>query len=198
MWSNALPSVLTGFFTVIAAFGGIVINNRMLVASERLRIAADDNRLWLADRRKAYVRFLTTCEDMLRDLDQIDRINSSIEDVFPGTENEALAREELVMYLGKWEDVLQPRLLEVRLVANFEVDDLASRMSGALFAAPSIADEDEVLDQPDPERLQARELLYKLRTAMRQELGLAPPIISARQLQLSRSSNQYTSVISVS
>lgn len=74
--------------------------------------------------------------------------------------------------MNRWEEVLQPALEEIQLLASPEVTDLADRVSGALLHITIEIETPSTFVDYYPGWFQARDLVQILRDAMRQELGL--------------------------
>lgn len=125
--------ILTGAFALAVSIGGVLLSNRLGRQNDERRLAAEDARRWLGDRRRVYVTFLTLAESMLREIDGIGCFLSYDGSQPIDAEDDALIQEGFLDYVARWEEELQPALLEVQLMASPAVADLADRMSGALL-----------------------------------------------------------------
>ena len=140
--------------------------------AERQRLAAEDQRRWLADRRQAFAGYLTLCESMLREIDGVASFLSydGTKEVIDG--DEELIAEGLTAYWMRWDDELQPALSDIQLLAGGPVADLADRVSGALMALTSVVELRGRFVDFYPTHFRATDLLGLLRNAMRNELGV--------------------------
>ncbi|MEO3861757.1 hypothetical protein ABGB08_43335 [Acrocarpospora sp. B8E8] len=85
--------------------------------------------------------------------------------------------EDLVEYFQRWEDELQPILLEVELMATPAVADIADRVSGALMEITVEVERRGKFVDYYPGWFQAKDLLEVLHNAMRVELGLSEALL---------------------
>jgi hypothetical protein len=166
--------VISGVFILGGVLLGALLTHFLSQRGEITRLAAEDSRRWLNERRGIYSRYLVLCEDMLREIDGVACFLS-----YDGSEpishkGEEEIREGLVEFLVKWHDNLQPLLSDVQLIATPEVSDLAKRTSFALMAASDPVERREVYVEYTTIGFQARDLLQVLRNQMRTELGLTP------------------------
>lgn len=123
---------------------------------------------------------------MLRDIDDIAIHLPYDKNAEPmGSDEEGWISEGLVDYLSTWEEVLQPALGEVELLASPSVAELADRVSSALMEGrPTSSCAGPSRTTTPPGSFQTRELKEVLRNAMRVELGL--PSTSADQCMQAR------------
>lgn len=179
----ALSTVFsTWLLTVLAALLGSAATYLLSRSGDRRRLAAEDERRWLNDRRTLYGRYLGLVEHLERDADSIacflphDPDSPAIED-----EDERIVREMFQEWMERWETELQPMLSEMELLATPKVADLAVRAAhGILAAVPqpqylgpgSSKITPEVYSDHWPTQQMARGLRELLRNAMRVELGL--------------------------
>lgn len=140
--------------------------------SEQRKLAADDERRWLSDRRQIYVRYLTLAQELHREIDSFAVFLSYDGREPVDDEDEAHIADGLFDYFRRWEDELQPVLLEVQLMASPVVADLADRVSGALLDITVVVEKRGPFISYYPGWFQAQDLLEVLRNAMRVELGL--------------------------
>ncbi|MEU5903594.1 hypothetical protein [Micromonospora sp. NPDC047527] len=167
-----MPSLLTGAFALGGGLGGVLLTGWITRRNETRRLAAEDSRRWLVDRRHAYAAYLTLVQSMLREIDETAVFLS-----YDGTEEvseeyESFIDEGLMDYWQRWEEVLQPALLEVELMANPLVADLADRTSAALMEITAVVEMRGRFTDYYPGWFQARDMFEVLRNAMRVEIGL--------------------------
>ncbi|MFC8296275.1 hypothetical protein [Micromonospora orduensis] len=167
-----MPSLLTGAFAIGGGLGGVLLTGWITRRNETRRLAAEDSRRWLVDRRHAYAAYLTLVQAMLQEIDGLGVFLS-----YDGTEeiseeDESIISDGLVDYYQRWDEKLQPALLEVQLMATPTVADLADRMSGALMEITPIVEMRGAFTDYYPGWFQARDMFEVLREAMRVELGL--------------------------
>ncbi|GII22179.1 hypothetical protein [Planosporangium mesophilum] len=172
MASDLLPSLLTGAFALGGGLGGVLLTGWITRRNETRRLAAEDSRRWLVDRRHAYAAYLTLAQAMLREIDSIAVFLSydGAEEI--SEEDESIIRDGLTEYYRRWDDELQPALLEVQLMATPGVSDLADRMSGALMEITPVIEMRDSFTDYYPGWFQARDMFEVLRNTMRAELGL--------------------------
>jgi hypothetical protein len=176
---DLMPSVLTGAFALGGGLGGVFLTGWLARRNERRRLTAEDARRWLADRRRIYASYLVLAESMLREIDRVAGF-LSYDGSEPLAEDDAeWLQEGLYEYFQRWEDELQPILLEVELVATPAVADLADRVSGALMEITVTVEMRGRFVDYYPGWFQAQDLLEVLRNAMRVELGLSEAFSSA-------------------
>lgn len=156
--------------------------------NDQRKLASEDARRWLNDRRQIYARYLVLVESMHREVDRVAMF-LSYDGRKPITGEDAeLLKEGIYEYYHRWDDELQPLLLEVQLMATPSVADLADRMSGALL---EIAPEAPIGHPPPtfieyyPGWFQAQDLLSMLRDAMREELGMPEKLSSTESRKAS-------------
>ncbi len=169
-------ALLTGGFALAGGLGGVVLSGAFTRRADSRRLRAEDERRWLTDRRTAYAAFLALAESMLREVDGVAAFlpyDGAIDDEDGyDEENEYLMTDGLQEYLERWEEVLQPALGEVQLLASPEVADLADRVSGALMEVTAYIERRDAFTRYYPAWFQAQDLVEVLRNAMRVELGL--------------------------
>ncbi|MET8146634.1 hypothetical protein ABZU32_40550 [Sphaerisporangium sp. NPDC005288] len=181
MATELMPSILTGAFAIGGGLGGVLLTGWLTRRNEARRLASDDARRWLSDRRRIYASFLVLAESMLREVDRIGVFLSYDGSESVSEEEEEWIQEDLNDYLQKWDDDLQPVLLEVQLMATPEVADLADRVSGALLDVTGAIETRGHFVDYYPGWFQTQDLLGVLRNAMRVELGLPEALTSARK-----------------
>lgn len=168
-----VPSILTGCFTLVGGLGGILLTSLLNSWSGRQRQLADDQRRWLSDRRQIYARFLSLCEVLLREVDDVAAF-MPYDDTQKISEEDKQIIHEGSLWMHKLDEDLQSVLFEVQLMASPDVADLAERMSGALFEVASEVSSDRMFVVYYPAWFQARDMLQVLRNGMRAELDLPP------------------------
>jgi hypothetical protein len=171
-----LAVVVAGAIGIVGTIVGTVMTTWLGRSAERRRLASEDERRWLGDRRQAYSHFLTLSESMLREIDEVACFLSydGLQDV--PEEDESLREEGLFEYFGRWNEDLQPALGDVQLLAGGDVADLADRVSGALMQVTSVVERRGAFIEFYPGMFRAQDLLGVLRNAMRNELGLKDEI----------------------
>lgn len=171
-----LAVVVAGGIGVLGTIIGVVMTTWLGRSAERRRLAAEDDRRWLADRRRIYAGFLVLAQSMLRDIDGVAVFIPYRGDEEVTAEDEALIADGLGDYVGCWDEQLQPALSDVQLVAGAEVADLADRVSGALMEITAVIERRGAFVDYYPGWFRAQDLLGVLRNAMREELGLSDAI----------------------
>ncbi|MGW6499602.1 hypothetical protein [Nonomuraea angiospora] len=178
MATDLAAPILTGAFALAGGLGGVLLTGLITRRNERRRLAADDERRWLNDRRQIYVRYLTLAQEMHRELDSF-AVFLSYDGRNPvDDENEKFISDGLLHYFGRWEDELQPILSEVQLMATPPVTDLADRVSGALMEITTVVEKRGTFISYYPGWFQTQDLIDVLRNAMRVELGLPEALSS--------------------
>ncbi|MFY1597118.1 hypothetical protein [Micromonospora sp. WMMD737] len=166
------PSLLAGAFAIIGGIGGVMISGRIARNNDLRRWKAEDDRRWLADRRKVFASYIVLVEAMLRDIDRIGAFLPYYGDEPISEEDESSIGEDLHEYIRKWDDELQPALLEVQLMAGPRVADLANRVSGGLMEITTPIELRNSFVSYYPGWFQAKDLANVLYEEMRTELGL--------------------------
>ena len=87
--------------------------------------------------------------------------------------DETFIRNGLQGYYERWDDELQPALVEVQLIATPEVSDLADRVSAALMEITAPVELRRYFVDYYPGWFQAQDLLQVLQNSMRNELGVS-------------------------
>jgi hypothetical protein len=175
---DLMPPILTGSFALGGGLGGVVLTGWLTRRNEKRRLAAEDARRWLADRRRIYAAYLVLAESMLRQIDGLGVFLSYDGSETVSEDDEAMIHEGLFEYHCRWDDELQPALLEVQLMATPTVADLADRVSGALMEITGVVELRGTFTDYYPGWFQARDLFEVLRNAMRAELGLPEALSS--------------------
>jgi hypothetical protein len=179
LMSNELFAVaLAGVLGVVGTVIGTLLTTWLSGAAERRRLAAEDERRWLADRRRAYAGYLLLSESLLREIDEVaSHLPYSSGDKLTN-EDDAIVKEALSEYFGRWERDLQACLSDLQLVAGSNVADLAGRVSGALMEITAPVELRYAFVKYYPGWFRAQDLLEVLRNDMRGELGLRGSIKS--------------------
>ena len=182
---QALAALMAGGFALAGTLAGVSLSTWFARRAEVERLREQDARRWLSDRRTSYATFLVLAESMLREIDGVAVFLSY--DGMKGvpSEDEELRRDGLTTYFMRWDDELQPALVDVQLLAGAQVADLADRVTGALMEITSVIETKGAFTEFYPQWFRARDLLGVLRNAMRGELGLAEPV----DAELPRSGN---------
>lgn len=180
MWPEYAPQLITGLFVLTAASFGALLGGLLSRGAERRRIRAEDDRRWLADRRTVYGKYLGLCKALL---EQIDRIGVFLP-YNPGDalsdEDDKIIREDLHDYWTRWEDVLQPALAELQLLASPKVADLSDRASAALMDITGPIETRKAFTEYYPTWFQTQDLIQVMVNSMRRELGLSDLPIEGR------------------
>lgn len=170
--SELAIAIVSGGIGLVGGLAGSVFSARTARESERRRIAVEDERRWLTDRRTAYSVYLSRVQSLLRQLDAAAAfLKYDDPGAPPASDNEACA-DFLMAFFIDWDDGLQPSLGEVQLLASPEVSDLADRVSGGLMECSSPIEGRDAFTQFYPIWFQVCDLRDVLRNAMRKELGL--------------------------
>ena len=69
MGPELITVVVAGGFGVAGTILGVVMTTWLGRSAEQRRLAAEDDRRWLADRRRVYAAFLVLSQSMLREID---------------------------------------------------------------------------------------------------------------------------------
>jgi hypothetical protein len=163
---------ITGICTLAGAIGGVWLAGRAGRRNEQGRLEAEDQRRWLADRRRIYAAYLGLADSMLRQIDGVAVFLSYDGTEVISEEREEMLKEGLFECFVRLDDEVEPALLEVQLIATPAVADLADRMSGALSMLTEPIETREAFVDYYPSWFQARDLYGVLMDAMRLELGL--------------------------
>jgi hypothetical protein len=174
-------ALLTGGFALAGGLGGVLLSGRTSRRADERRLRAEDERRWLTDRRAVYAAFLSLAGSMLREFDSFAVFlpYSGREPV--SEEDEQILSDGLLDYTAKWDNVLQPALGEVELLASPKVADLADRMTGALMEVTVYVERRLPFESYYPVWFQAEDLLEVLKDAMRLELGL-PQMVEGKKM----------------
>jgi hypothetical protein len=174
----------TWLLSVLAALLGSAATYLLSRAGDRRRLAAEDERHWLNDRRTLYARYLGLVERLERDADSIacflphDEDAPAIKD-----DDERVVREMFQEWMECWDTELQPMLSEMELLATPKVADVAARAAHGILAAvpqPQHLGPDDSRITPAvysdhwPTQQMAKGLRELLRNEMGVELGLDP------------------------
>lgn len=178
MSPELLAVVVAGSFAVIGTIVGGLMTTGFGQSAERRRLAAEDDRRWLADRRKVYASFLVLSQSMLREIDGVAVFLPYQGDEEVTEEDEAFIGEGLTDYFTRWDEELQPSLGDVQLVAGADVADLTHRVSGALMEITAVVEKRGPFVNYYPGWFRAQDLLGVLRNAMRTELGLKDAVVA--------------------
>ncbi|MFI8927011.1 hypothetical protein ACIG3E_04895 [Streptomyces sp. NPDC053474] len=166
-------ALLAGGFALAGSLGGVLISGNLARRTDERRLAAEDERRWLTDRRASYSSYLGLAESMLKEIDSVAVLLSYDGEQPVTSDEEELIVEGLADYLVKWDEVLQPALGEVQLLATSEVADLADRVSGALLELTIYVETRRAFTEYYPSWFQAQDLVKVLKDAMRVELGVS-------------------------
>ncbi|WP_161180418.1 hypothetical protein [Streptomyces sp. SID4985] len=172
-------ALLAGGFALVGSFGGVLISGSLARRADERRLAAEDERRWLTDRRASYSSYLGLAESMLKEIDSVAAFLSYDGEQPIADDDEELIVEGLADYLVKWDEALQPALGEVELLATPGVADLAGRVSGALLELTSYVETRRAFTEYYPSWFQAQDLVEVLKNAMRVELGVSATLRDA-------------------
>jgi hypothetical protein len=173
MATDWMIPTLTGSIGVVGTLTGVWLNSLLTRRADRKRVRIEDDRRWLADKKRVYVEFLNLADSMIY---QVSNITLGYYD--PNTGESIEASEETQRGLDEFMDrvnkQLDPILAELRLISTDKVSELAERISETLL----LAWEDVAYDCGQDSYKPIRELLDATRVAMRLELGLPDFIAS--------------------
>ena len=175
--SDLVPALLAGGFALAGSLGGIIAAGRFAQRAEQRRIAADDERRWLAERRRIYAAYLVLATSMLKEIDSVGVFLSYDGTTEISSEDQSLISEGLSQYFRRWDNELQPALVEVQLIATPKVADLAERATGALMEITGSVESKQPFTDYYPGWFQARDLLQVLQNSMRAELGVSEALL---------------------
>lgn len=169
-----VAALLTGIFGITGALGGAALTGIVNSRIDRGKRTYEDQRRWLTDKRQLYARYLTLCESMLREIDAIACFLSYDGSSSISSDDEELIRENLMVYMRRWDDEVQPLLQQLELIASPRVSDLADRVSGVLMELTGLVEGRGLSVDHYPMWCQAKDLLAVLRNGMRGELDFGP------------------------
>lgn len=178
---EASVALIAGGFALAGGFGGAALTAWFSRAAARSRTRTEDERRWLMERRHAYAGFLALAESMLREIDDVAVLLSYDGDEPASDDDEEMLGDGLLDYFAKWDEVLQPALGEVQLLASPTVAGLADRVSGALLEITGEVESRGAFTAYYPAWFQAPDLVQVLRNDMRRELGLEPMLPEAHE-----------------
>ena len=170
MSSNLVTSILTGLFALGGALGGVLLSNSLAQRSEKSRLAIDDARQLLSDRRRVYAMYLGLIISLLEEIDRVALY-------LPDSDQELSAKHATKLsdgasqFFEHWGDQLQPALAEVELIASPPVAELASRLSTALLRIGTLIDSHASFIDYYPRNFQTLDMLRVVSNEMRRELG---------------------------
>ena len=118
MGPELITVVVAGGFGVAGTILGVVMTTWLGRSAEQRRLAAEDDRRWLADRRRVYAAFLVLSQSMLREIDGVAGFLPYRGDEEVADEDEAFMTDGLMDYHVRWDDELQPALSDVRRAAG--------------------------------------------------------------------------------
>ena len=179
MSQEVIPIVIAGTFGVIGTIVGVAMTTWLGRSGDRRRLAAEDARRWLANRRETYSAFLALASSMLREIDNVACFLSYEGTETVSSDDETFIAEGLAEVFERWDTELQPALGDVQLLASAQVADLADRTCGALLEVTGVVEHRGVFVDFYPQWFRAQDLLGVLRNAMRRELGLVDEIQTA-------------------
>jgi len=174
--SDLVIPLLTGAFGLGGVLGGVLLTNHFSHRAEDRRVANDDERRWLADRRHAYAAYLRLVILMLRDVEGIICFLSHDGTEPISDEDEFQIKESLLKYYIRWDDELQPALGEVQLLAEPKLAELADRTSWVLMELGGFIEARHTFSSFTLFLNQTRALIDTCRNVMRSELGLTEPV----------------------
>lgn len=169
---QTMTTIIAGLIGVGGSLGGVVLTTALGNRADRERLAETDARRWLEDRRKSYAEYLVLSQAMLQDIDRAAAFLPYDESEVASAEDEALRKEILFDYHVRWDDELQPLLADLSLLAGAKVGDMADRAAGALMEITGTVEAGGAYLEFSPQYFRARDLVGRLRNAMRSELGL--------------------------
>jgi hypothetical protein len=169
-----VAALLAGIFGIVGVLGGAALTGTVNSRIDKGKRAYEDQRRWLTDKRQLYARYLTLCESMLREIDGTACFLSYDGSSPIASDDEDVIRENLLSYMRRWDDEVQPLLQELELIASPRVSDLADRNSGALMELTGLIERRGLFVEHYPTWFQAKDLLAVLRNAMREELNFGP------------------------
>jgi hypothetical protein len=171
----ALP-IITGLFSLGGALGGIFLANHFARRADERRIATEDKRRWITDRRHIYAAYLTVVSESFQEISSfISLLSYDGSEPIPDEDEEILKQAVFDSY-RRWDEKLQPVLGELQLLADPTVAELADRTSWAIMELTGFADARKPFNFFTPYLNGTFELIDATRNAMRRELGLSDPI----------------------
>jgi hypothetical protein len=159
-------SVQTWLLGLVALIVGAVLGHLSGRAADSRRLAAEDARRWVSDRRHLYARFLGLVESLHREADSLACFLPEQPGDWSKPDDEAFLFEESFDWMTRWDDEVQPLLGEVELMATQPVADLAARAAHGILAAVPQS------QHLGPDRRHSARRAG--RNAMREELGIGP------------------------
>jgi hypothetical protein len=168
--------LITGAFGIGGVLGGVLLGAHFTRRTEQRRVANEDDRRWLADRRQVYARYLGLIGSMLKDIDGYSSFLSH-DGTEPITkEDEAILVEEVRDFYARWDEELQPVLAEVQLLSSPAVAELADRTSWGLMELNGLTEARQTFQVVTEYGFKTRHLIEATRNGMRAELGLTAPV----------------------
>jgi hypothetical protein len=171
MSSTLVTSILTGLFALAGGLGGVLLSNHLTQRSEKTRLAIEDARQLLADRRRVYAAYLGLVTSMLEEIDRVSLYLPDEDQQQLSMKHETKIVEGAIQYYGRFGDQLQPALAEVKLVATPHVAELADRLSEALLSIGTLIDSQAPFTDYYPRAFQTIDMIQVVGNAMRIELG---------------------------
>ncbi|MFZ1577891.1 MAG: hypothetical protein WAT47_06025 [Nostocoides sp.] len=149
MEPQALVALMAGGIALAGTLAGVSLSTWFARRSEAERLREQDARRWLSDRRTSYATFLVLAESMLREIDGVAVFLSYDGRKGVPEEDEELRKDGLTTYFMRWDDELQPALVDVQLLAGAQVADLADRVTGALMEITAVIETEGASNSQD-------------------------------------------------
>jgi hypothetical protein len=177
-----VTALLTGAFGLGGVLGGATLTSRLSRRADQQRIAAEDQRRWLSDRRQLYAAYLALVVALLTEIERARALlsNDANRRVSDDTLRE-IAESVTNIYL-RCEGEVGQALGEVQFLAEPNVAELAERTLWAIYELNAFIDvtrppfTDEFFSIFADYAAKVDNLIQTMRNAMREELGIQEPI----------------------
>lgn len=174
MASDLVVALVAGGFGLGGGLAGVALTAWTSRKADERRLAEEDARRWLTDRRRIYADYLGLAETLLKEVDATAVFLSYDGKHSVSEGDEQFLSEGEFDFHRRWDEDLQPALAEVQLMAGPQVADVARRVSGAFLELVHFIESRAAFSDYYPAWFQTQDLIHVLRNAMRTELGLPP------------------------
>jgi hypothetical protein len=106
------PVIASSAITGVVGISGALLGGHFTQRTEQRRVANEDARRWLADRRHAYAAYLAIVASMLRSI--YDKV-SVFDEKTIALDNKSMLKEYSITFYRRWTDEVLPALGEVQL-----------------------------------------------------------------------------------
>ena len=175
MTSGLTTALLTGAFGLGGVLGGVLLTSHFAQRADQRRIASEDQRRWLADRRQVYAHYLAIITSMLRSIhDTSGHLDGEMSVVVPS--GEAILEKGVFDFQQRWDNELLPALSEVELLAEPKVAKLAYQVAWVLIQLNRWIESREKYEMVSEYEDKTHDLVDDVRNAVRAEIGLTSSV----------------------